>query len=309
MPTPKKMPLVGLGTWQALPGEVGEAVKKAIKTGYRHLDCAHIYGNQKEIGEALTDLFQSGVVEREEIFVTTKIWNTFHSYNAATGLVDQMLEDLQLEYLDLCLIHWPMGYQEGGELFPKYGEHGEKMHYSDVDYIETWKAMEDMVAAGKIAAIGISNFSEAQIKRVLAAAKIAPAYLQVEMNVYLQHPELVQFCEAKGIVITAYSPLGAAQNPLRKEHHPLLLQDPELKKIAEAHKRTVAQVALRFLTQQGIVVIPKSTSEARIKENFNSQDFTLTDEEIKTIRGLDKRLRICDLSHRDAGHPHYPWKN
>ncbi|KAK0403461.1 hypothetical protein QR680_016932 [Steinernema hermaphroditum] len=302
-----EFPLVGLGTWQSKPGEVAQAVKDAVLAGYRHIDCAHIYGNQKEIGESLETLFAAGVVKREELFITSKIWNTFHSYEAAKELVEIMLKDLRLEYLDLCLIHWPMGYKEGGDVFPR--DDNGIMQYSDADYIDTWKAMEEKVAEGKIKSIGLSNFSEKQIDRVIANGTIKPAALQVEMNVYLQQPELVKYCKNHEIVITAYSPLGNATSPMRKEHHPLLLDDEALKEIAQAHKKSVAQVAIRFLVQQGIVAIPKSTKEHRIRENFDVLDFSLNEEEMEKIRSLDKRLRISDLSFRDAGHPHFPWTN
>ncbi|TKR79921.1 hypothetical protein L596_014071 [Steinernema carpocapsae] len=220
-----------------------------------------------------------------------------------------MLKDLKLEYLDLCLIHWPIAYKEGtGEIFPKNKEG--KLQYSGIDFMETWKAMEAKAREGKIRSLGLSNFAEHQIDRVLAEGEINPAVLQVEMNVYLQQPELLQFCEEKGIVITAYSPLGNAAQPMRNGNQPLLLNDSTLKEIAEAHGKSVAQVAIRFLLQRGVAVIPKSISEKRIKENFSVFDFNLSDFEMAKIAALDKNLRICDAKNRgDDTHPDYPWPN
>ncbi|KAK0403458.1 hypothetical protein QR680_016930 [Steinernema hermaphroditum] len=300
-----RFPLFGLGTWLSQPGEVADAVKKAIFAGYRHIDCAHAYGNQKEIGACLEALFAEGAAKREELFITSKIWNTFHSYEAAKSAVDTILEELRLEYLDLCLIHWPIAYKEGGEKFPK-DEDG-KILYSGIDFMETWKAMEEKVAEGKIRSIGLSNFGEHQIERVWSEGNVKPAVLQVEMNAYLQQPKLIDFCAEKNLHITAYSPLGNAASPMRKEAQPLLLEDPLLREIAEAHQKTVAQIALRFLVQRGVAPIPKSTSEKRLAENFDIFDFALSEEEMLNIASLDRGLRICNAKYRDDGHPEYPW--
>lgn len=300
------MPLVGLGTWQSKPGEVGKAVEAALNAGYTHIDCAWVYGNQPEIGDTLQRLF-STTHKREDVFITSKVWNTFHSAKACEGHVIDILNQLKLEYIDLMLIHWPSGYEEGSEPFPKRPD-SDKMRYSDEDYLTTWKVLENFVKDGKIRSIGVSNFNHKQIERIIANCAVLPAVLQVELHPYFQQKKLRSFCKEKGIVVTAYSSLG---NPgssfFRKSGDPNILTEPCVTKIAEAHKKTPAQIALRWAVQQDIVVIPKSTSEARIKENSELFDFELTDAEMKEIDTLDRGWRIVDLTARDSDHPHFPF--
>jgi len=180
-------PQLGLGTWLSKPGEVGEAVKIALEVGYRHIDCAQAYGNQEEIGQVFGSIFKSGKIKREDVFITSKIWNTFHSYEKATEAIDLMLKELQIPYLDLCLIHWPMGYFEEGGMFPKDADG--KIIYKDTDYLDTWKAMENAVKNGKIRSIGMSNFNVEQIDRVIKNSSIKPAVLQIEAHPYfVQNP-------------------------------------------------------------------------------------------------------------------------
>uniref|UniRef100_W6NG80 Aldo keto reductase domain containing protein n=1 Tax=Haemonchus contortus TaxID=6289 RepID=W6NG80_HAECO len=313
MPTPTfklisgyEMPMVGLGTWQSQPGEVGKAVEVALNAGYNLIDCAWIYGNQAEIGETLKKLF-STTHKRENIFITSKVWNTFHLASACKEHVKEILNQLQLDYIDLMLIHWPHGYEEGGEPFPKR-EDCEKMKYSDVDYLTTWKVLEDFVKEGKIRSIGVSNFNHKQIERIIASGTVKPAVLQVELHPYFQQKKLREFCKEHGIAVTAYSSLS---NPgsafFRKDGDPNLLTEPVIKKIASAHNKTPAQIALRWAVQLNVLVIPKSTSEARIKENAALFDFKLTDEEMKEIDGLDRGWRIVNLTARDGDHPHFPF--
>ncbi|PAV89606.1 hypothetical protein WR25_19649 [Diploscapter pachys] len=303
-----EMPVVGLGTWQSKPGEVSKAVEAALLNGYKHIDCAHAYENQKEIGQTLHKLFSEGKVKREDIFITSKVWNTFHSYEKAKSNIDTILSDLQLQYIDLLLIHWPTGFEEGSELFPKKTDGSNKMRYSDVDYLDTWKALEEAVEAKKVRSIGVSNFNHKQIERVLEKAKIKPAVNQVELHPYFQQKKLRDFCQQHNIAVTAYSSLG---NPgsafFRKEGDPNVITEPVIKKIADAHGKSTAQVALRWAIQLGIIVIPKSVSEERIRQNANLFDFNLTDAEIKEIEGLDQGWRIVSLKERDGDHPHYPF--
>ncbi|KAK5981170.1 Huntingtin-interacting protein 1, partial [Trichostrongylus colubriformis] len=172
-----EMPMVGLGTWQSKPGEVSKAVEAALNAGYTHIDCAWIYGNQPEIGETLKKMF-STTHKRENIFITSKVWNTFHSAPACKKHVTEILNQLQLDYIDLMLIHWPHAYEEGGEPFPKRAD-SDKMKYSDVDYLTTWKVLEDFVKEGKIRSIGISNFNHKQIERIIENSTVKPSVLQV----------------------------------------------------------------------------------------------------------------------------------
>lgn len=291
-----QMPQFGLGTWLSKPEEVSNSIKHAIKHGYRLVDCAFVYQNQREIGNTFKELFKQGVVKRDELFITSKIWNTYHSEAKAKHNLDMILDELGLEYLDLCLIHWPMGYKEDTtELFPK-GENGENL-FSDVDYMETWRVLEKAVLDGKVRTIGLSNFNIPQIRRVLENCKIKPAVLQVEAHVYFQQKEIVNFCNDNGLRVTAYSPLG---NPewrkiSKTTDYPSIFDDKKISKIAEAHNKTNAQIALKFLIQRGLAIIPKSTNEARIAENFNIFDFTITEKEMKQLEGLDTGKRVVAL--------------
>ncbi|CAJ0596827.1 unnamed protein product [Cylicocyclus nassatus] len=301
-----EMPMVGLGTWQSKPGEVGKAVETALNVGYTLIDCAWIYGNQKEIGETLKRLCSSGN-NRADIFITSKVWNTFHSEAACKKHVLDILCQLGLDYIDLMLIHWPMGYAEGGEPYPTI-EGTDQSAHSNEDYLTTWKVLEDFVKKGKICSIGVSNFNHKQIERVIANSTIKPAVLQVELHPYFQQKKLRAFCKEHGIAVTAYSSLG---NPgsafFRKDGDPNVLTDPVVKKIADAHGKTPAQVALRWATQLDIIVIPKSVSESRIKENIDLFDFKLSEEEMNEMEGLDRGWRILDLSAIHREHPHNPY--
>jgi len=298
------LPQLGLGTWQSKVGEVGEAVKISLQEGYRHLDCAMGYANHDEIGNVLSEAFKSGQVKREDVFITSKIWNTFHSYGKARAAIDTMLKDLQLTYLDLCLIHWPMGYNEEDGFMPK-DENG-KMIYADTDYLDTWKAMEEAVKAGKVRSIGLSNFNTKQIDRVISKCTIKPAVLQVEVHPYLQQTPLLEYCKKNGIVMTAFSPLANNTHMFRQEGQPNLLEDKVISNIAQKHKKTPAQVALRWAIQRGTVAIPKSTRQQRLQENIDVFDFQLTAEDMEAIKGLDRNFRLLTLE-RDISHPHYPF--
>ncbi|KAL0131927.1 hypothetical protein PUN28_000005 [Cardiocondyla obscurior] len=172
-----EVPIFGLGTWKSKPGEVTQAVKDAIDIGYRHIDCAHIYGNEKEVGAAIDAKIKKGVVKREDLFITSKLWNTFHSPHLVEPAVKKTLANLGLDYLDLYLIHWPFGYKEDGELFPTNPDGSVAL--SDVDYLDTWKAMESVLSKGFTKNIGVSNFNSEQITRILENATVKPVTNQV----------------------------------------------------------------------------------------------------------------------------------
>jgi len=293
-----------LGTWLSKPGEVGEAVKIALEVGYRHIDCAQAYGNQEEIGQVFGSIFKSGKIKREDVFITSKIWNTFHSYEKATEAIDLMLKELQIPYLDLCLIHWPMGYFEEGGMFPKDADG--KIIYKDTDYLDTWKAMENAVKNGKIRSIGMSNFNVEQIDRVIKNSSIKPAVLQIEAHPYFVQNALLEWCKKNGIVVTAYSPLANPGHMFRKEGQPNLLEEKVVLDIAEKYKKTPAQVIIRWAIQRGTAVIPKSTRRVRLEENSNVWDFQLTEDDMAAINGLDRNWRILTLD-RDLSHPYYPF--
>ncbi|XP_034103181.1 aldo-keto reductase family 1 member B1 isoform X2 [Drosophila albomicans] len=302
----KEMPLIGLGTWLSPPGQVVEAVKTAIDVGYRHIDCAYVYQNEAEVGAGIEAKIKEGAVKREDLFITSKLWNTFHRPDLVRSACENTLDLLKLKYLDLYLIHWPMGYKSGCELFPV--DKDGKTLYSPDDYVDTWKEMEKLVKDGLVKSIGVSNFNKNQIERVLAVATIPPATNQVECHPYLTQKKLAEFCKSKDITITAYSPLGSPNRPWAKEGDPVILEEEAIKKIAANKKKTAGQILIRYQIQRGNIVIPKSVTKDRIESNFKVFDFELTDEEIKTIEGFECNGRLVPLLNV-GDHKHYPFND
>lgn len=312
LPSGAEMPLVGLGTWKSKPGEVAAAVEHAIKVGYRHIDCAAVYGNEVEVGAGLKAAFEKGYCKRKDVFVVSKLWNTFHAPEDVEGACKQTLADLGLEYLDLYLIHWPICFKNCGDgnKFPK-NEDGSLM-YVDVNPTDTWLAMEKLVANGLCKDIGVSNFNSAQIQDILDKGKIIPATNQVENHPYLNQSKLNNFCKEKGIVLTAFSPLGSPDRPWAKPDEPSLLEDPKVVDIAKKYNKTAAQVLLKFGVQRGIVVIPKSVNPARIEQNWDILDFEMSQEDVDMIMTFDCNGRlVCPYTpegkFRDAAAPHFPF--
>ncbi|XP_076814558.1 aldo-keto reductase 1B-like [Clavelina lepadiformis] len=301
----KKIPMAGLGTWKSPKGEVQKAVEFAIDCGYRHIDCAYCYGNQDEVGNGIQTKIKENVVKREDLFITDKLWNVFHSPKDVRPTVVQTLKNLQLDYLDLYLIHWPQAYINNGETFPK--DKDGKFIYDDTDYVDTWKAFEEVRKEGLVRSIGLSNFNIYQINRVLNECSVPPAMLQIEINPYLKQKEIVDFCQEKGITVTAYSPLGSPDRPWAKDGEPILLEDPKLVAIAGRLNKTVAQVVMKYLLQRGIIVIPKSVTPSRIKSNLRLFDFTLSKEDMDVVDGFDRNFRGCALEWV-SDHKHYPFK-
>ncbi|KAK7203569.1 Aldo/keto reductase [Myxozyma melibiosi] len=267
------IPALGLGTWQSAPNEVYEAVLTALKTGYRHIDTAYAYENEAEVGKAIRD---SGI-PREEIFLTTKLWGTFHTKPEEN--LDISLKNLGLDYVDLYLMHWPIPFNpEGTGLVPHRAD-GSVDSLSDWDFIKTWELMQK-IPSSKAKAIGVSNFSIKNLTKLLAAptTKVVPAANQVELHPYLPQHKLVDFCKSKGIVVTAYSPLGSTSAPLQKE--------PVVQKIAEELKITAPQVLISWAISRGTSVLPKSVTPERIVTNFN--DVELDAEKVAAIDEIYK---------------------
>jgi len=299
----KGMPIIGLGTWKSPPGQVFEAVKFAIKSGYRHIDCALAYQNETEVGRAINAKIDDGTIKREDVFVTSKLWNTFHRKEKVLECCKKSLTDLGLDYVDLYLIHWPLAYKEGEELFPK--DKDGNMLTENIDFIQTWKGMEEVFEHGLAKSIGLSNFNSEQIKQILNVCKIKPVVLQVECHPYLNQNKLIEFCKGHNIVVTAYSPLGSPDRPWHDATEPSLMDDRRISVLADKYKKSPAQILLKYNVQRGVIVIPKSVTEERILANFKIFDFELTQEEMKLISSFKEVFRYCDLNwlKSDSNYP------
>lgn len=286
-----EMPLLGLGTWKALnETELYNSVREAINIGYRHFDCAKIYLNEPVVGRALNDAFNAGEVTRDEIFVTSKLWNDSHAQEDVIPALKSTLSDLNLDYLDLYLIHWPVCFKKG-VAFPSSPD--EFIPLKNLTVSETWQGMEAGVDAGLVKSIGVSNFSVKKLKDLYDNARIKPANNQVELHPYLQQNELLEYCNSKNISLTAYSPLGSKDRPsaLKTEDEPSLLENPTIKIIAEKHSATPAQILIKWHIQRNVAAIPKSTNPMRLKQNFDAQNIELDAADMKEIANLDKHFR------------------
>jgi alcohol dehydrogenase (NADP+) len=292
--------MLGLGTWKAPPGEVGKAVAEALRLGYRHIDCAPIYGNEAEIGEALGHCLRRGLVRREELWITSKLWNDAHAPEDVAPALERTLGDLRLERLDLYLIHWPVALRRGAPLPPAAAD---ILPPEAIPLADTWRAMEETHAAGRCRHIGVSNFSVPRLRRLLEGATTAPAVNQVELHPYHQDPGLLAFCRRHGIAVTAYAALGSADRParLRSSDEPCLLEDPLIGTIAARHNATPAQVLLRWALQRGTAVLAKSVNPDHLRQNLAAaqlghSEASLSEADMNAIAGLERGFRYVSGS-------------
>ncbi|WP_407562189.1 aldo/keto reductase [Streptomyces sp. 184] len=255
------MPQLGFGVWQVPDDEAETAVRTAIDAGYRSIDTASIYGNERGTGKALA----GAGVPREDLFVTTKLWNSDQGYDAALRAFDESLRRLGLDHVDLYLIHWPAPAKD--------------------QFVETWRALEKIYSDGRARAIGVSNFQPAHLQRLLDEGTVAPALNQIELHPDFAQADLRAFHAAHGIATEAWSPLGQGKG---------LLDEPVLRELGEKHGRSPAQIVLRWHLQLGNVVIPKSVTPSRIRENIDVFGFELDDADLRAIAGLDAGNRIGD---------------
>ena len=253
------IPCVGFGTWQSPKGRVTiDAVKAALEAGYRHIDTAAIYGNEKEVGEGIRE---SGVA-RGDIFVTTKLWNAERGYDKTMKAFENSLKMLGMEYLDLYLIHWPAGLQHG----PQWKQTNRS----------TWKAFEQLYAEGRVRAIGLSNFLPHHMEALIAEAEVKPMVNQIELHIGTMQPETVAYCRKQGILLEAWSPLGSGR----------VLEDPQLTAIAARYGVSVAQLCIRWCLQNGFLPLPKSVTPSRVRENAQVFSFKIGSEDMDAINAI-----------------------
>ncbi len=299
--TGAKMPTIGLGTWKSPIDQVEKSVEYALaEASYNHIDCASIYRNEKGVGNAFKKVFRSGKRKRSEVFITSKLWNTEHKGSRVGKACEETLSDLKLDYLDLYLMHWglaiPSNTSDQANQYGRFTEQLDKNGFlitEKVSVRETWEAMEELVSLGLVKAIGVANFTAPMLIDLLAYSKIKPAMLQVELHPYLQQQRLLDFCKHNDITVTAYSPLGSPGN-YKSKGKPVLIEDIVIRKIAKDHKKSVAQVLIRWAVQRGTVVIPKSVTPDRIMENIDVFNFELSSNEMQQISGLNKNVRYVD---------------
>ncbi|XP_040104735.1 dihydrodiol dehydrogenase 3-like isoform X8 [Oryx dammah] len=304
------IPVLGFGTYA--PPEVAkrdalEFTPFAIEVGFRHIDCAHAYQNEEQIGQAIRSKIADGTVKREDIFCTSKLWCTSFRPELVRPALEKSLKSLQLDYVDLYIMHYPLALKPGEELYPK-DENG-KLIADSVDLCHTWEALEKCKDAGLTKSIGVSNFNHKQLEKILnkPGLKYKPVCNQVECHPYLNQSKLLDFCKSHGIVLVAFGALGSQRiKEWVNQNHTVLLEDPVLCAIAKKNKQTPALVALLYQIQRGVVVLIKSFNKKQIKENIQVFDFELSPEDMKAIDGINRNIRYNEILF-GVGHPEYPF--
>lgn len=289
-----QLPAIGLGTWKSSNEAVENAVKYAIENGYRHIDCAAFYGNEPAVGRALNAVFSEGKIKREEVWITSKLWNNAHKKEDVIPALKQTLANLQLDYLDLFLIHWPVAFKPEVEAHPKSDE--EFLSLDEAPIIDTWNAMLHAKKEGLIKHAGVSNFSIEKLEALAEQTDESPEMLQVEMHPYLPQLELMTYCKDQGIHMTAYSPLGSGDRiaAMKADDEPSLLNNETIVSIAEKHDCNSGQVLIKWAEKRGTAVIPKSTNPEHIKGNLASAELTLDDDDMNAIANIETDYRYVD---------------
>ncbi|MDP3073632.1 MAG: aldo/keto reductase [Opitutaceae bacterium] len=306
LPDGGQFPAVGLGFWKMPQPTTPALVHEAIRAGYRHLDCACDYGNERQVGEGLAAALRDGLCRREDLWVTSKLWNTYHEPKHVRAACERSLRDLRLDTLDLYLVHFPiaLAFVPFDVRYPPEWLHDPKaarpaMQPIKVPYADTWGAMEELQRAGLVQRIGVCNLNISALRDVLSYAAIRPAVHQIELHPYLTQPRMLRYCAQENIAVTAFSPLGSPSyesiGMATAEEN--VLRDPVVTALAARHRRTPAQIVLRWGVQRGCAVIPKTQTPARLAENLALFDFALTAEEMAAIDRLDRHRRFNDPGH------------
>ncbi|XP_042869596.1 aldo-keto reductase family 1 member A1-like [Penaeus japonicus] len=303
-----RMPLVGLGCWQSPPEQVTQAVEAALDAGYRHIDTAYNYLNEEAVGAGLRNWLAKTGKNRSEVFVVTKLPMIGMHEGGVEKFLKRSLKKLQLDYVDLYLVHGPVGLigKDEDDVFPVVD--GKLNVDFGTDLIAVWKEMEKVKALGLTRSIGVSNFTIPQLRKICAVAKVKPSVHQIELNAHFQQHDMQELCKSHNVAITAYAPLGS---PGRKNLSGCtMLEDPVVRLVAERHGVSSAQVLLRFLVQQGIIAIPKSVTPSRIVANNDVWKFALSDTEMAALKSLDKgpegRTFVFATRPGLADHPECP---
>jgi diketogulonate reductase-like aldo/keto reductase len=278
-----EIPALGFGTLIPDPLATKQATKTALEVGFRHLDCAERYRNEEAVGDAMQEAFNAGMIRREDIFVTTKLWNTNHRPERVRPAFDASRRRLQLDYVDCYLIHTPFAFRPGDEQDPR-DERGQVIYDNGVTLVETWRALERLVDDGQCKAIGLSDVTLEKLQEIVAAARVKPAVVQVESHPYLPEWDLLDFCREQGIVFLAFAALGHGLNPR-------LVDDPVITRIAQRVHKTPGQVALAWAVQRGTAFLTTSTKRSYIQENFEIS--TLPEDAMREIReGITANIRF-----------------
>lgn len=278
-----QIPSIGLGTWKSEKDKVYNAIRHAINVGYRHIDAAAIYTNEKEVGQAIVDAISAGDVTREDLWITSKLWNDAHLKSDVPLALDKSLKDLKLDYLDLYLVHWPVAFTPKTSFAKTRDQY---LTLADAPLEETWQAMLDARSSGRTKHVGVCNFKKDDIELIANATGVYPEMLQIEAHPYLKQGELLTYTQEKDIAFTAYSPIGSGNNGL--------FNDEMITDLAAKHDATPAQIMLAWAIHRGTIPIPKSSNEKRIEENLVATKIKLEEEEIRRMDTLDKGIRYVD---------------